>query len=294
MKDVITAVLDLDYYTALGLYRISFRGKRYHSYSYNRGSLNVSVVKFLKKAIEQGFEDSKMPEVEKRTGSQTTMPKIIVGLAIAAVFVVTGLVFVLARRLGWTLGWIYVGIIVATLTINLACLARWNPELIRRRMRVSKFTKTWDKVWAVLFGLAVIAIYIVAVMEARGRVLCAPGAAWLLGIAIYASGWSLAIWSMVVNPFFEKTVRIQTDHGHRVIDTGPYAFMRHPGYVGFAGWMLSTPLLLASTWAFVPALITVVLLVIRTALEDSTLYAELPGYAEYSTRVRFRLIPGVW
>ena len=235
-----------------------------------------------------------MPDVEKRTNSQTTMPKIIVGLAIAAVFVVTGLVFVLARRLGWTLGWIYVGIMVATLTINLACLLRWNPELIRRRMRVSKFTKTWDKVWAVLFGLAVIAIYVVAVMEAQGRVLSAPGTVWLIGIAIYAIGWSLAIWSMVVNPFFEKTVRIQTDHGHRVIDTGPYALMRHPGYVGFAGWMLSTPLLLASTWAFVPALITVVLFVIRTAFEDNTLHAELPGYAEYATRVRFRLIPGVW
>ena len=62
----------------------------------------------------------------------------------------------------------------------------------------------------------------------------------------------------------------------------------------FAGWMLSTPLLLASTWAFIPAIISVVLLVIRTALEDRTLLEELPGYDEYASRVRFRLIPGVW
>jgi len=130
-------------------------------------------------------------------------------------------------------------------------------------------------------------------VEARDRVSSAPGAAWLLGLAIFVPGWAIAIWSMVVNPFFEKTVRIQTDHGHRVIDTGPYAYMRHPGYVGFAGWMLSTPLLLESTWAFVPAIISVALLVIRTALEDRTLHAELPGYAEYTSRVRFRLIPGV-
>jgi protein-S-isoprenylcysteine O-methyltransferase Ste14 len=113
-------------------------------------------------------------------------------------------------------------------------------------------------------------------------------------LAIFVPGWALAIWSMVVNPFFEKTVRIQTDHGHRVIDTGPYAYVRHPGYVGFVGWILSTPLLLASAWAFVPALLAVVGLVIRTALEDRTLHAELPGYAEYAARVRFRLIPGVW
>ena len=236
-----------------------------------------------------------MADIEKRTVSWATMLKVFVGLIIAAMIALFGgFVYVNASRLGWTLGWIYVGIVVVTLTINLACLLRWNPELIRRRMRVSKFTKTWDKVWAVLFGLAMITIYVVAVMEARDRVLSPPGAAWLLGLVIFVPGWALAIWSMVVNPFFEKTVRIQTDHGHRVIDTGPYALMRHPGYVGFAGWMLSTPLLLASSWAFVPALITVVLLVIRTALEDSTLHAELPGYAEYSTRVRFRLIPGVW
>jgi protein-S-isoprenylcysteine O-methyltransferase Ste14 len=235
-----------------------------------------------------------MPNAEKRTDSQTTLPKVIVGLAVESMVVVAGLVFVLARRLGWTLGWIYVGIIVATLTINMMCLLRWNPDLIRRRMRVSKFSKTWDKMWALLFGVAMVAIYVVAVMEARDRVSSVPGAAWLLGLAIFVPGWALAIWSMVVNPFFEKTVRIQTDRGHRVIDTGPYAYMRHPGYVGFAGWMLSTPLLLASTWAFIPALISVVLLVMRTALEDRTLYEELPGYAEYAARVRFRLIPGVW
>jgi protein-S-isoprenylcysteine O-methyltransferase Ste14 len=233
--------------------------------------------------------------VEKRSISQKTMLKVIVGLTVAAIVIVfAGFVFMNASRLGWTLGWIYVGIVAATLAINLVCLRLWNPELIRRRMRVSKFSKTWDKVWAVMFGVAMIAIYVVAVMEARDRVSSAPGAAWLLGLAIFVPGWALAIWSMVVNPFFEKTVRIQTEHGHRVIDTGPYVYMRHPGYVGFAGWMLSTPLLLASIWAFVPALISVVLLVIRTALEDRTLHEELPGYAEYAARVRFRLIPGVW
>jgi len=248
----------------------------------------------LHSSNERDEEGPEMADVEKRTDSQATMPKVVVGLTVAAMVVVSGLVFVLARRLGWTLGWIYVGIVVATLIINLVCLLRWNPELIRRRMRVSKFTKTWDKVWAVLFGLAIIAIYVVAVMETRHRVSNAPGAAWLLGLAIFVPGWALAIWSMVVNPFFEKTVRIQTDHGHRVIDTGPYAYIRHPGYVGFAGWILSTPLLLASTGAFVPALIAVGLLVIRTALEDRTLRDELPGYAVYANRVCFRLIPGVW
>ena len=235
-----------------------------------------------------------MADVETRPDSQASKPTALVGLAVAAVVALAGLVFVLARRLDWTLGWIYVGIVVVTLTINLASLLRWNPELIRRRVGLRKGTKTWDSVWLVLFTPVVIAIYAVAVLEARDEPWSAPGAAWLLGLAIFVPGWALVIWSMVVNPFFEKAVRIQTDHGHRVIDTGPYAYLRHPGYVGFVGWMLSTPLLLASAWAFVPALLAVVCLVIRTALEDRTLHAELPGYAEYAARVRFRLIPGVW
>ena len=236
-----------------------------------------------------------MPDVETRADSQASIPKALVGLAGAAVVVIlAGLLFLLARHLDWTLGWIYVGIIVVTLAINLACVRRWNPGLIRRRVGFRRGTKTWDVVWLALFTAVMIAIYVVAVLEARDEVWRAPGAAWLAGLAIFVPGWALIIWSMVVNPFFEKTVRIQTDRGHRVIDSGPYAYVRHPGYVGFLGWILSTPLLLPSASAFAPALLAVILLVIRTALEDRTLRAELPGYAEYAARVRFRLIPRVW
>lgn len=235
-----------------------------------------------------------MPDVETHPDSQASIPKVLVGLAVASMVVLAGLVFVHAWLLGWMLGCIYVVIFAATWVITVACLLRWNPVLIRRRMYLGKGTKTWDKVWLGLFAPVAIGIYVVAALEVREEISIAHAAAWLLGLAIFVPSWVLVIWSMVVNPFFEKTVRIQTDHGHRVIDTGPYAYVRHPGYVGFVGWMLSTPLLLASAWAFVPALVAVVALVIRTALEDRTLHAELPGYPEYVARVRFRLIPGVW
>lgn len=99
---------------------------------------------------------------------------------------------------------------------------------------------------------------------------------------------------MIANPFFEKTVRIQREHGHRVIDSGTYAYVRHPGYVGFNAMCLSTPVLLGSVWTALPIAIMVLLIVIRTVLEDRMLHAELPGYAEYATKVRFRLIPRVW
>jgi protein-S-isoprenylcysteine O-methyltransferase Ste14 len=229
------------------------------------------------------------------TSVNQSMPPARVSLAVAAVVVALGaLVFVLARRLDWTVGWIYVGICGAGIAVNLVCLLRWNPELIERRMHLGKGTKTWDVVWSVLFSAVLIAVYVVAVREPDEAASGMPGTLWLVGLTVFAPGWVLIAWSMAVNPFFEKTVRIQTEHGHRVIDTGPYAYVRHPGYVGFVGWLISTPLLLASTLAFFPALLAVAALVVRTALEDRTLKAELPGYVDYAARVRFRLIPGVW
>ncbi len=223
------------------------------------------------------------------------MPQALAGLAFLFMLLLfAALLFVPAGRLDWTLGWIYVGILAASVAVNWLCLARWNPELIDRRMHVGEGTKTWDKVWGALFAPVMLAIYVVAGLEARDGISSLPQVMWPLGLAIFVPGAAMFIWSMVVNPFFEKTVRIQTEHGHRVVDTGPYAYVRHPGYTGFLGWILSAPLLLASAWALVPALLAVVGLVIRTTLEDRTLHAELPGYREYAARVRSRLIPGLW
>jgi len=102
-------------------------------------------------------------------------------------------------------------------------------------------------------------------------------------------------WAQSVNKFFEPTVRIQTDRGHRVIDTGPYAIIRHPGYVSAYPLFVGIPLALGSWWtALIPAILMVPMLVLKTLWEDQTLQAELAGYKEYAQRVRYRLIPGVW
>jgi protein-S-isoprenylcysteine O-methyltransferase Ste14 len=101
-------------------------------------------------------------------------------------------------------------------------------------------------------------------------------------------------WAMVTNRFFSSIVRIQRDRGHIVCDGGPYRWVRHPGYAGGALAALATPLALGSWWAFVPAVLTILLTAWRTALEDRTLQQELPGYAAYTQRTRYRLLPGVW
>ena len=171
-------------------------------------------------------------------------------LPVSAVLVLAWLVFVLTRRLGWSLGWVYLWLCGVAWVINLFCLLSWNRVLIT--------------------------VYVVAVIESDW-ISMTPGAAWLLALVIFLAGWSLLIWSQVVNPFLEKTVPIQTDHGHRVIQTGPYAHVRHPFYVDIVLCVLATPLLLMSIWAFIPAVLALGGLVIRTVLEDRTLYQELPG-----------------
>ena len=116
----------------------------------------------------------------------------------------------------------------------------------------------------------------------------------VLGYVLLVAGLAGMTWAESVSKFFEPTVRIQTDRGHRVIDTGPYAIVRHPGYVAACVLFMGMPLSLGSFWALVPAAVSCLLLVVRTVLEDKTLRNELVGYEEYTQRVRYRLVPGVW
>ena len=236
-----------------------------------------------------------MTDDETRTDTHPSIPPWLVVLTIVAMWVVlAGLTVVLARLWGWTFGWVYVALGVVGDNIQKVYLLIWNPELFRRRMKLfGTGTKSWDKVFMAMFLTIWISILVVGVRDFDTR-FGYPGSVWLTGLAIYASGWCLFTWCSLVNPHFEASVRIQSDRGHRVMDSGPYATIRHPGYVGFGAVFLSTPLLLPSPLILLLSLIAVLGLVIRTVLEDRTLQIELPGYAEYATRVRFRLIPGVW
>ena len=102
------------------------------------------------------------------------------------------------------------------------------------------------------------------------------------------------LWAMIVNPYLEKVVRVQSERDHRVITTGPYAIIRHPMYVGVILMLVGIPLLLGSSCAFLPVGVIALLLVIRTILEDRMLRKELPGYEAFTHKTLHRLIPGVW
>jgi protein-S-isoprenylcysteine O-methyltransferase Ste14 len=114
------------------------------------------------------------------------------------------------------------------------------------------------------------------------------------GLVIFTIGWGLFVWSGLVNPFFSPEVRIQADHGQRVISEGPYAIVRHPGYATNLLYVIATGLALNSPLSIISAAIFIAITVCVTAIEDRMLHDELTGYADYAATVRYRLIPGAW
>ncbi len=213
-------------------------------------------------------------------------------LAVFAAWVVVP--FVLARSATWPAGWLHLAVVVAGSAAEGRFVARRNPELKARRKKIGAGTKTWDLAWNVAWWPLMASIATVGGLQQGRSGANLPAWAWPAGVAVVASGFVLSAWAMGTNPHYEGTVRIQAEVGHRVFEGGPYRRVRHPGYLGLVLWALGTPLLLRSAWSFGPALAAAAWVVLRTALEDSTLRRELPGYADYTRRTRFRLVPGLW
>jgi protein-S-isoprenylcysteine O-methyltransferase Ste14 len=203
--------------------------------------------------------------------------------------------FVPAGTWAWTKGWLFIGVFVGTVAVVALYLWRVNPEVVVARSGFHQGTKSWDKVLLGFFFSGVYAIVPVAALD-DGRFHWFPVSWWVVGVGyvLFLVGMGIVTWAEAVNKFFEVTVRIQTDRGQKVIDTGPYAIVRHPGYVGGILFSVGIALCLGSLWALIPAGLASALLILRTQWEDQTLQAELPGYKAYTERVRYKLIPGVW
>jgi hypothetical protein len=178
--------------------------------------------------------------------------------------------FASAGTLRWPAGWIDLAVVAGGLLAHRTYVAARNPEVLVKRDRVGEGTRAWDTAWVAVFWPLMLAAPIVAGVDTQ----------------------RLGHRPLAANPFFEGTARIQP--GQLVVDTGPYRTVRHPGYAGLALWALGSPLLLRSDLAFVPALLTVAWVALRTALEDRMLRRELAGYEDDARRVRWRLLPGLW
>ena len=196
--------------------------------------------------------------------------------------------------MNWPNAWILLGLNFCTSITTTVLLGR-DPELDAERRNI-RAGKNWDKpIVFVVVLLGPVATWITAGLDARFH---GPEDLGTLGVVagliVAVLAVALIAWAMRSNTFFSSVVRIQKDRDQTVVSSGPYRFVRHPGYTGFSAFTLVTPLILNSGWAFVPAAATAAVTVLRTALEDRTLRNELDGYADYAHKVRFKLVPLIW
>ncbi|MFO7638665.1 MAG: isoprenylcysteine carboxylmethyltransferase family protein, partial [bacterium] len=187
-------------------------------------------------------------------------------------------------RWDWTTAWVLVGVYAVTLAVQAAVLIPRSPELlVERATRMRRGTKPWDRLLLSLYGLASLAVLVVAGLDARlGWAEGLHPGLQLAGLLLSLLGNGLVTWAMAANAFFAFSVRLQPERGQSVATGGPYRAVRHPGYAGAAVFALGSALLLGSAWALLPAGVAVILLVVRTSLEDRTLKAELTGYSDYT------------
>lgn len=218
-----------------------------------------------------------------------------VAYAIGLPLVLLVLIFLPAGGLGWANGWVFVIVLILAFGASALYIARANPVIYRARSRFQPGTKGWDKVLLAIILPTMMAIIPVASLDAA-RFHWSYVPLWLaiLGYIVLAAGIAVTARAQAVNPFFEPGVRIQSERDQRVIDGGPYRFVRHPGYVAALFMFFGVALGLGSLWALVPAALASAVLVLRTAWEDRLLRIGLPGYEDYAHRVRWRLMPGFW
>jgi len=186
-------------------------------------------------------------------------------------------------------------ILTLAMAAHVVLLVPINPSLLADRAGGVRQpgAKRWDIWLAVIASLAAFAIAITAGLDERWGWTGSVSIGWhVAGIIFSLTGWGFFLWAMASNPFFSESVRIHENH--RVASGGPYRLVRHPGYLGNLIGCVGQPLLFGSWWAFIPACLTIIAFVIRTALEDNTLQKELAGYSDYAEQVHFRLIPGIW
>jgi protein-S-isoprenylcysteine O-methyltransferase Ste14 len=228
---------------------------------------------------------------KNNTGILARFGQIVFGFILQAL-----ILFLASGRLDWSWAWLYLGINLVIVSINGALLMRTSPGTIAERGTGYKGMRDWDKLISGLWGLAqFLLIPLVSGLQRRFTGTEGMGIAlhWA-GAAVFALGLALFSWAMVANAYFSTAARIQEDRGQVVCRSGPYRFVRHPGYVGAILQSIGIPILLGSTWALIPGFAAIVLIVARTALEDRMLQDELPGYKEFTRDVRYRLLPGVW
>lgn len=229
--------------------------------------------------------------------AMTEFTPVTVVLLLSFIVVVPSLPLLFSWRWGWWEAWVYAAIAILGFVVSRALAARHHPDLLAERARFLRHenAEPWDRVLAPLVGLGGGLVPLVAGLDARFG--WSPPFSLplkIVALCLILAGYALGSHALIENAYFSGMVRLQTDRGQRVVTSGPYRWVRHPGYAGSLVVYLATPVFLDSAWTFVPALFVTIVLVIRTDLEDRALRERLDGYREYAGEVRYHLVPGVW
>lgn len=243
---------------------------------------NMALVTPVVERKERKVVDTKLLT---RYAIRETMGLVVMGVAL----------FWSAGTIDWWPGWAVLAVMAGWIVATAVVIIRTNPDLLAERLGPRKGAKSWDTAILGALGLIQLVRYIVAGLDQRyGWTGEFPLAAQLAALALCILGYAIVVWATASNAFFSQVVRIQPERGHTVVTSGPYHYVRHPGYAGALLYELVVSILLASWWALLVSVLSAGLLVLRTALEDRTLQAELAGYADYTRQVRHRLLPGIW
>lgn len=220
-----------------------------------------------------------------------TISKQVIAPILLAIFM-----FGLAGTTDWPWGWVFQVTHIVAWLIMTVVLIRRNPELLNRRGRRQANDKNWDFVLVSIYGITWILMLVAGALDFRyGWTAPIPSIWYVVGNVLILFGFGLTTWAMAANRHFEVTVRIQNDRDHHVVSSGPYQYVRHPGYTGvIVAFYFGMPLALGSWPAALIGVLGFATMVIRTAMEDRTLQDELPGYSQFVQRTRYRLFPGVW
>jgi protein-S-isoprenylcysteine O-methyltransferase Ste14 len=220
---------------------------------------------------------------------------IIIIRTVVTVLFMFAVLFIPAGTLNWPEAWLFLFFYFTVVTVMMIWMKKKAPGLLKERMSRKKEAKSWDRKFLIVYCFVLIVMATIPGFDAvRFRWSEVPLILKVLGFIGYIPSLGFAFWAVKENAFASDVVRIQEDRGHKVCTTGPYRHVRHPMYVGVIFFLLSFPLSLGSLYTFIPAFIIIILFIIRTSLEDRALQEELPGYIEYSQKVRYRLLPGVW
>ena len=206
------------------------------------------------------------------------------------------LLFAVAGTLHWSGAWV---LLVTSVVLGPLCgwwLYHIDPALLAERLRpvLQRDQPAADKVFMVVFIVAMLG-WLVAMGLDRRHLASHMTIAWqVLGFVLFLASTLFTLWVFRENSFAAPVVKLQTERAQRVISTGPYAHVRHPMYSGMILFFASVPLILGSWWGLAIAPLFLALLAARIRIEERTLIAGLPGYADYAARVRYRLLPGLW